>query len=274
MPQNRNAEMVNNLTQDFARRNEFNQSGARLSDVMMWLNRDGGGSMIWAFDAQDQLCYGRGAAAGAVWAETNIDVSNYAATANGGPYVTLNGTDEYLSIADAAWQEPGSYSFLVWGWAYPTVATLSTIFAKWNFLAPANDRSWRLYMPNAGTLAFQVNSTGAPAANVSVGSGVVATLNTWHFVAGYYSPSSLLAIGTATADSPSLTYVTNTASIPALLWDTGSALYIGALSGAAAVDDHWTGRIGPGLARFNVPATNIRSHMTRLFHATRWFYQE
>lgn len=271
MTQDRNAELVENLTQDFTRRNEFYESGARLSDVMMWLNRDGGGSLMWAHDAQGPACYGGGSIS--QWTRPNIDFSNYAATGNGGPYVTLNGIDEYLHINDAVWQESGTNTFLVWGWAYPTVTTAGTVAAKWDANAGAF-RSWRLYLTTASVFGFQCNPTGGGGAGLALPSTLAVTANTWYFVAGYLQPSTLQAIAVGAATDGSLTYTSTTTSVPAGVFDNASDLYIGVIMAVAGLGSYWSGRLSVGLARANVPATAIQSHVTRLFQATRWFYQE
>jgi hypothetical protein len=268
MTQDRRAETVENLTQDFTTRNEFYESGARLSDAMMWLNRDAGGALMWAHDAQSPACYGGGSIS--QWTQNNIDFSNYAATANGGPYLTLNGVDEYLSILDAAWQESTTHNFFVWFWVYPTVITTGTVAAKWDATAGAF-RSWRVYLTTANVFAFQTNNAGVPP-GLALSSTLTLSASAWYFVAAYLQPSTLQAIAVGAATDASLTYTATTTSVPAGLFDQAAALYIGALTGAAGVSGHYSGRIGVGLARANVPPTTIQSHMTRIFQATRWFY--
>jgi hypothetical protein len=270
MTQDRNAEMVENLTQDFTSRNEFYESGARLSDAMMWLNRDAGGGLMWAFDGQSTACYGRGSTAS--WGEgAVVDLSNYAVvTGRGGPYVTLNGVDEYLFILDAAWQESTTHNFFVWFWVYPTVITTGTVAAKWDATAGAF-RSWRVYLTTANVFAFQTNNAGVPP-GLALSSTLTLSASAWYYVAAYLQPSTLQAIAVGAATDASLTYTSTTTSVPAGLFDQAAALYIGALTGAAGVSGHYSGRIGVGLARANVPPTTIQSHMTRIFQATRWFY--
>lgn len=267
--QDRNAEMVENLVQDFPTRNEYAQSGARLSDVMMWLNRDGGGSLMWAFDGQSLACYGRNVAS--VWAENNITIANYAAVAGrGGPYFTTDGVNQYLSIADNPLQESGAYKFLVWSWCYPTDITNSrTIAAK--YVWATNNRSWVLrYDLTSTSFQWLCNATGAAGGNVTVASGHSAIItDTWYFVAGYFEPSTQMKIYVGANTDPSLTVTTLTAAVPASLFNGIAALTLGADGNPST---YFIGRNGIGLARANVPAANINSHVTRLFQATRWFY--
>jgi len=275
VPQDRNAELVNNLTQDFARRNEFNQSGARLSDVMMWLNRDGGGALMWAHDGQSPAFYGRAAsaAATATWAANGgILIGNYSATVNGGPYITLDGIGEYLSIADANWQETTTYSFLLWAWFYTdTLDVTQAIAAKWT--GAGNLRSWFLRVSGTtNTLRWSTNPAGGGGANVDMDATHVITASTFHFAAAYFQPSTLMRTFSGSANDGSLTIDSLTTGVPASVFNgaPGPPLTLGAASGASFL----SGRLGIGLVRANVPATNINSHVTRLFQATRWFYQE
>ena len=273
MTQDRNAELVTNLVQDFPTRNEFYQSGARLSDVMMWLNRDGGGALMWAFDGQSGAGYG--GMSGAIWTQfAAFDYSKYAAMTHGGPYITLDGAADYLHIADQAWQESTTNNFLVWFWVYPTdIASGGTIAAKWDILGVANKRSWRLYLTTASVFGFQCNPTGGAGAGLALASTLALTVNTWYFVAGYLQPSTLQAIGVAAATDATLTYTSTATSVPNGVFNGTSALYLGVLMDAGGLANYWDGRIGIGLARANVPATHIQGHMARLFQATKWFYQ-
>jgi hypothetical protein len=270
--QDRNAEMVTNLTQDFTRRNEFNESGARLADTMTWMNRDGGGALMWGFSAQSVQNYGAGVGTTYTTAGA-IDFTNYAATAHGGPYITLDGVGEYLHATDATWQESGTLNFLVWFWVYPTVITTGTVAAKWDANA-GNLRSWRIYLTDASVFGFQTNPTGGAGVGLALPSTLTVTADTWYFVAGYLQPSTLQAIAVGAATDATLTYTSSTTGVSAGVFDGASDLYLGVLMAVAGLGSYFTGRLGIGLARANVPATNIQSHMTRLFQATKWFYQE
>jgi len=280
--QDRNAELVQNLTQDFARRNEFNESGARLADAMRWINREGGGVLMWGFTGQSAENMGEGVA-GNPWATIGpINFSDYAATPNGGPYVTLDGATQYYYRGDAVWNESTTNPFLVWFWAYTTdTTTEKTLTCKWDTWGGNNRRSWRLYLTGtavpAGTnvFGFQCNDTGLLGGGLSVASTLAPTNNTWYFVGGYFEPSTLQVIAVGAATDTTLTYTSATSSVPNQLFDgaPGSDMYIGALKGAAAYD-YWPGKIGIGLARANVPSARIQGHMARLFQATKWFYQE
>jgi len=267
--QDRNAEMVENLVQDFPTRNEYAQSGARLSDVMMWLNRDGGGSLMWAHDAQGAACYGGGSLS--QWTQNNVTFANYAAVAGrGGPYVTLDGVNQYLSIANQAWQQAGAFSLLVWAWCYPTDLTNSrTLAAK--YVWATNNRSWTLRYDFPSTdFLWLCNQTGPAGGNVTITSTyAAAVVDTWYFVAGYFEPSTQMKVYVGASTDPSLTITTLTVGVPALLFPSIAPLTLGADGNPST---YFIGREGIGLARVNVPAANINSHVTRLFQATRWFY--
>lgn len=269
--QDRNAELVQNLTQDFARRNEFNESGARLADAMMWMNREGGGALMWAFDGQSVACYGGGSAS--QWAPNGgIDYSNYAATPRGGPYITLDGAGEYLSIPNAPWQESLTSNFLVWTWCCPSdLSNSRTIVAK--YVWATNNRSWYLrYDLTLSAFVWLSNQTGLAGGNVIIASTYAPVLaDTWYFVGGYFEASTQMKICVASCTDARLTTTTLTAAIPAGLYDSIAPLTIGADGNPST---YFIGRAGAGLARANVPASHIEGCMSRLFQATRWFYQE
>jgi hypothetical protein len=269
----KNQEHNDNQVDEFVRRNEFHHDGARLADVMAWANRGAGGALMWGFTAQSTQNLGAGG--GSPYNVVGgIDFSNYSATANGGPYATLDGIGEYYWRSDASWQESGTLNFLVWFWTYSTDLTSGgMIAAKWDVFGGANDRSWRIYLTTNDVFGFDCNPTGLAAAELTVESTLALSANTWYFVAGFLQPSTLQSLGVAAADDTVLTYTAATTGVPNGVHDGASALYIGAMRDAGAVSNFWAGRMGVGLARANVPATNIRSHAARIFSATRWFYQ-
>lgn len=274
MTEKRNAEMVENLTQDFTGRNEFTQDGARLGAAIPWINRDGGGGAMWGFTGQSRQNLGEGVQVH--WTPAvSITYANYAATANGGPYVSLNGaalSDGYTN-PNAAWQYAGvAGQFLVWKWAkLGTVAAANmTITAKYDGV---NQCAWWLgYNVTAGVFQWICNGTGAAGTDVILQSSVSVSTGVWHFVAGYYDPGVSMTIAVAAASAGGMSGAFNTltgATIPASLWNSTADLTIGQISGGGL---WWDDAIGVGMSRAYVPTTNIQGHMARLFGETKWFY--
>ena len=271
MTQFRNSEHDDNQADEFLRRNELKHSTVQIADSMMWLNRDGGGSLLWAFDGQGPACYGRGSTS--QWTENGtLDISSYeAVTGRGGPFVVLDGATDYLSIADAPWQEATTNNFLVWGWVNSNHIDVDmAIASKWD--ETGNLRSWKTHLASSA-FTFTCNSTGVGGADSVVTSTVTPVDGAWYFVAGYLQPSILQSIGVAAAADTSLTYTANTTTPAAGVFDgVNTDLFVGALTGAVAAEEWWDGLLGVGLMRANTPADSIRSHMTRIFASTRWFY--
>ena len=157
-------------------------------------------------------------------------------------------------------------------WCYPTTLGVSdrTIAAKWESVG--NQRSWILRWQTAfGADAFQfiTNDNGLVGNNVYISSSYAETLDAWHFVAGYYKASTIQKVYVAQSTDGALTIDQLTTGVPASLLSGTADLTIGATT---TPSDYFAGSLGVGLERANVPSTNIDSHVTRLFQATRWFY--
>ena len=273
--QDRNAEMVENLVQDFTTRDEYAQSGARMSDAMKWQNRDGGGGLMFGFTGQGTQALGNAAAIG--WTEASIGYANYASvTGRGGPYCVFDGTAaaDYLVIGNAAWQDTAGLSLLVWAWVDVDTMLGSdmTVMAQYN---GGNECSWWLRL-NVTSSVFELvcNPNGIQANDVVSSSTVTVGTSGFYFVAAHFEPSTSVTFGVAAASAHTLADGLNTvtASIPALLDPSVSDLTIGAIDAGPPLTNWWDGYIGGGLGRVNVPVTNIASHMARLYGATYWLY--
>ena len=57
-----------------------------------------------------------------VWTGTGITIANYGAMSGGGAFIALNGSDEYLTLADAGWNEVATYKLVAWWWVYSSQA--------------------------------------------------------------------------------------------------------------------------------------------------------
>lgn len=234
-------------------------------------HRYGGGRLIWGFDGHTVHAH----AHNSIWAENNIDAGNYRATTYGGPNVEANGDDEYLSIADAAWQETGAQNFMVWGWVYPTaIHANQTVAAKW--LEAGDQRSWELgWSTSKDDFEFRISLLGSEPTDVVLSTHSAVVVNRWYFVAGYFEPSVLMRIYVARNDDHELTIDSLSGgpvgSVPANTFDGTAALTIGAEDG---VTDPWWGRLGRMMVRGNLPGLTIDDHVAMLWIRTRDFYDE
>jgi hypothetical protein len=273
MPQSqvqvRNTEQVRILTGDFLTNQRFFWDGARLLSAVFATHAAGGGNLIYGWMADSLQNHGDGYLT--AWTGTNIASGDYAATDYGGPYVNLNGTTEYLSIADAAWQETTIWGFLVWHWVYANtlIGSDRVIAAKYNTAA---NQSWRLYWNNAAG-AFRLSTSAGGAADTEVTSTYAESTGEWYFVAGYFEPNTLMRVYVGTPDDPDLTIDSLAVGVPASVFDGNAALSIGCSYAAGVAGSFWDGYIGIGSQRANVPSASIDAYVRRLFGLTKEIYQ-
>lgn len=160
---------------------------------------------------------------------TNTSVSR-SMTETGVPFGLFNGTSSYLARADEAGLDiTGGLTFGGWFYTSAVDANNRGLIVKW--LSTGDQRSYQLYYNNTA-VTVAVSSTGAAGGIVTV-NGPVLAADTWHFIAGRFSPSTQLAIY---ADGA---WAGNTTSIPASIYSGTAPLEIGRqaayLSGAAAM---------------------------------------
>jgi len=272
MPQIRNSENEALLAGTFTTRNEFMQDGARLVSAVLATNRQMGGQLVEGWLADSRQAHGE---ASPVWTTANISAADYGAASlpdeYGGPYVSLDGSSEYYSIADAAWQEAGTSQIFTWRWVLITsLAADQTIIGKWDATG-GNWRSWKLwYSTTAGAFRFTTNATGLVAADVHVTSTYAEAISTWYFVGGFFKASTQMSVYVGAATDATLTVDDLLVGVSASVFDGGAALTMG----ASGDPTHYLGgRIGVGNTRFVTgAATYIDAYAARLFHLTRQFY--
>jgi hypothetical protein len=272
----RNPESVNLQSPDFLRREEFYQDGARIWDALYGTHREGGGRIRWAWQADGPSLWTSGDGV-VTMNEVSLADSNYAATANGGPYVNLDGANDWLDVIGVnPWQEPGAEEFLVWSWCNLT-DHLSTheIISKWDNSA-AGTRSWDLGWGIFGG-RFYMSIYDVPAGLVRlVWSTYPDIADTWYFVAGYFVPATLMRIFVGAATDSVLTIDSNVLNVPNSIQNVPAApLTIGAAWNVypGGPTFWWWGKIGIIGGRCNVPSAAIDGHVSRLFHLTRALYQ-
>lgn len=161
----------------------------------------------------------------------------YNVHASGAPYLTLDGTGDYLSRADeSALDFPGNESFVataargmtLGGWFYVNaLGSIQALMAKDDVGA---NRQYSMYVNASNKLVGELFSGGSATSVTSTGTYTAAT---WHLFVVRFQPSnnwSAFIDGVKTA---------NTTSIPASIDNTGAALHIGARNAALLL----TGRV-------------------------------
>jgi hypothetical protein len=274
--QQRNPELVRNLTADFLTNERFFLDGARLLSAVLATCGPVGGQLVEGFMADSVEANGTAStAAPGVWTVQNIVTADWLATAYGGPYLSFTNASLYMS--DATWQEAGTYNFFVWKWVNTgTLASSQTVQSKYQTVG--NQCSWRLWLDSAGpTFSFTTNPIGAAAADVTVSSTKTLAADEWFFVAGFFVASTLMRIFVGRSDDTDLTVDDLAVGVPAGVFNTTAPFTIGSSwtnFGILSNLDPWSGFIGVGHTRFNaLPAASITAYARRLFGMTKEFYQ-
>jgi len=282
--QKRNDEMIRLLSGDFPTRYDWQSNPAQMVGALQMMHRsyDGsmgiGGALMYSWPG-DRLAVDSFIGSQAL-TSLNLVQGDFGVTANGAPYVNLDGVTEAAYVADASWQEVTSHTFFVWHWCRTTtLASSHYVVSKYDLTG--NNCSWALLHDNAVTsFIFRVNGTGISANNVDATLSYTELTNTWYFVAGYYNPSTLTRVFVGAATDSTLTVGSKTVGVPASLYDGTAPLCLGsAFNNAPTLLSPWSGLLGIGGARINVGTgtaasyPEINAYAARLFHMTRWFYQ-
>jgi hypothetical protein len=218
------------------------------------------------------------------WTENSIVVGNWGVTPTGGPYITLDGANDYLTVADAAWQEVGANSMVVWHWVKPSTEAAHSdcvIVGK----TAIDNTGWRLGItpsnlfpldPLRPAWRFSVNGTGddddmIDMFHVSVNPGV------WTFVGAFYEPGQRIRMyigqtaGGWMSAAPDLVMLEHTADIPASIYNGTADLRIGANSdGTPGL--MWRGRVGPGAMWLGPTAGSVGTYLQTMFDLTKARY--
>lgn len=190
-------------------------------------------------------------------------------TDNGVPYVSLDGSTDYYSIADNALMDIlGTEAHIVstqrgmtlGAWVYydNTASASEMVLSKWS---SPSDLSYNLSRNSSGEANVSVTSAGGSGTQVNATLGTAAA-SSWYFVCGKFVPSTRLKIF-LNEDSDE-----NTTSIPSAIYGGAAAFNLGANGGGNNLID---GRIALAfLCAAAVPDNKILTlyHMgRRLFGA-------
>lgn len=166
----------------------------------------------------------------------------YSVTSQGGPYLDLDGTGDYLSRAsESALAITGTESYVIaasngltlggWFWTDVTPASFNGMITKSNL---ATQRSIELYLNSSRQVVIQMTDDGATLDAQATNTTTVPTTGQWFFAAGRFVPSASLDVYVNSSK------VSDTSSIPASIFNCTTAFNIGAFNGASL----WDGRIG------------------------------
>lgn len=152
------------------------------------------------------------------------------------PYIELNGTTAYLSIADTTFLDIiGNETYIdasirglsIGGWFYfDALGSLNGLMTKDN---NSSQRSYRLTKTAGNLIQFGISNTGS--ASVTVDSAAVSTAGQWIFACGVFVPSTSIRVY-LNNNAP----VINTTSIPATIFNSSSALEFGRWAGTNYLD--------------------------------------
>lgn len=186
---------------------------------------------------------------------------------------TYNGTTQYASIADAAFNSIiGTESAInstirgltVMAWVRPTSGTGSYEAVIGKFKTAGDERSWVLRRKDTGHGQFIANGSGPAANNVAVQSTNTLDADEWRFVAGRYTPSTQVRIWEGFTYG--LVTNENTTSVPATLFDSTGDLSVGAVNTSGTAANFWSGDLSLiALCRAALPDLFIES----IFNLTR-----
>ena len=161
-------------------------------------------------------------------------LSTIYSTGGGLPYMAFNGTDQYLSIADAGWTQPLLATTVI-AVIQPTANADEDVCGIW---LTTTDKSWKLALTSAGALAVHSTADGTTLKTDTEASAI--TAGSWHMVAMRYVPGTSLTAWSALAGAAG-SYTENTTTINAGQKNTAGVLAIGAAD--AALTAPYTGNI-------------------------------
>lgn len=181
------------------------------------------------------------------------------------PYIDLDGTGDYLSLADQAdlditgtesYVASGIRGLTLGGWFYfDRLGQGEGLIGKYSL--SGDQRAFTLYKNSSDNLAILISSDGA--STTSVTQTVTVETGRWYFTVGRYTPSSEVKLW-VDDDTAS-----KTSSIPASIFNSTSDFTVGALGGSTLLD----GRIA---LPFLCAAALSDDIITNLFESTRHLF--
>ena len=98
----------------------------------------------------------------------------------GGNSLSLNGTNQYLTIPDSQDFAFGSVNFTVEMWVYPTTLQQSGLYSQWG---SGSNRSFKITMDSNGNILVNGSYNGTSGSHLSISSSEQLIVNNWYHIA-------------------------------------------------------------------------------------------
>jgi hypothetical protein len=159
----------------------------------------------------------------------------------------LNGTDEYMSIADAS----GNFSFgngvsdsafSVFALVYPDSVANNVIAAKWDATTGSEKREW-VFRFASGQLQFYLYDESA---NTYIGRDNTVTnipVGHWYLLVATYSGNSTCAGCKVYSNGVQVDNADHSSGVYVAMEPLAQPFYVGTRKGTAALEYHWNGRM-------------------------------
>ena len=98
----------------------------------------------------------------------------------GGNSLSLNGTNQYLTIPDSQDFHFGSVNFTVEMWVYPTTLQQCGLYSQWG---SGSNRSFKITMDSNGNISVNGSYNGTSGSHLSIASSEQLIVNNWYHIA-------------------------------------------------------------------------------------------
>lgn len=207
------------------------------------------------------------------WAQQGTDVSNWRVTPEGGPFLEVNGVDEYMRVADNPRNRVGVNNLLIALVVRPaTLPATAFITGKWD--EASDDRAWAL-RTSGTSVTLSTSATGASGDVVTVTSSLVLTTGSWYFVAGFYEVNVQLKLWVGKTTDETVTADVETSVSTSIYAATGAYVTVGARSDELV--EYLGGQLGILRCLIGTPSDDIDEYVYSLFDLVReayWRYTE
>ena len=102
--------------------------------------------------------------------------------------LSLNGSSQYLTVADNDAFNFGSDDFTVEVWVYPTTLQQCGIYSQWG---SGSNRSFKITMTSSGAVAVNGSRNGSTGNHLAITSSENLTVNNWHHIAAVCENSTV-----------------------------------------------------------------------------------
>lgn len=254
-------------------RNDFEQSGARLTNIVLGYHKMIGGLLRYNWTAAFLFITYYPLNQNSLPDVVSFGLTEYVVTTlRSGPYIALDGT-KLARWNAAGWQDFPTTGACFWTWFYAdSLAGDMYVLSKWDY--GNNNRSYCLRWNNAtGALEFAMSSDGTAAAQVVATSSATITAGQWYFAGGFWRDSDDWGIAVGKTGDIDLT-IDSSASAPVAAFVSAVPLLLGAAFNGGAYADYWDGGIGPVQMRETlVTAAEQQDYLREVFHETEPFYE-